>query len=699
MEEDDSILSNGELLIHGIVGDDLDGLTAKNIIQVMDRNGARDADEVTVRINSPGGQVFEGLAIYNYLAGLRARVVVKVDGLAASIASVIAMAGDQIAMPENTMLMVHRAMNIGIGNADDFRKQADDLERIDGQIVSVYARQTGMEPDRVRSLMAEETWMTAGEAVEMGFATEVIDAIEESALKRFDVDAYFRHPPECVRPAAGVAGTALQSSKKRRTAMDEEQDHKNAAPADNSAGAVNQATSAGDGAPAAADQESGAKAERDRVSAIVKRTQVANSKGANLPDDFAQRHIDAGSSVDTVQTEIINNWAAQDVGGGEQRGVNVVPGEDERQKFIEGATNWLIQKSGVANRVSRSEPSANLDPGEFRGLTMLDLARDCLERQGERTRGLGKMDLMGRAFTARNAAQTTGDFGVLLENTLHKVLLAAYRTTPVTWTRFCRTGSVSDFRPQNRYRMGLFSRLDQLTEAGEFRNKTIPDGEKEVLQAATYGNIIGLSRQAMISDDMSAFSTLAVRLGQAATRSVEIDVYNLLTSNSGSGPVMNDGKTLFHADHNNLGTGAAPSVDSFDEARTLMASQIDPAGQDFIDVRPSVWLGPLSLGGQARVVNEARYDPDDADALQKPNQVRNLFDDIVDTPRLTGTPWYAFAAPGDNAALEVGFLDGETSPFLEQEDAWRTDGMEWKVRLDYGVAAIDYRAAVKNPGA
>jgi len=185
-------------------------------------------------------------------------------------------------------------------------------------------------------------------------------------------------------------------------------------------------------------------------------------------------------------------------------------------------------------------------------------------------------------------------------------------------------------------------------------------------------------------------------LGNAAPRTIEADVYALLASN----PVMPDGIALFHADHDNLAaSGAVVSVTSIEAARVAMSKQLDISGNDFLDLSPALWLGPKSFGGQARVVNDAQYDPDTANKLQMPNRVRGLFRDVIDTPRITGTEWYTFADPNEAPVIEVAFLNGDQEPFLESEQGFDVDGMRLKVRLDYGVAAVDFRGGYKNPGA
>jgi hypothetical protein len=129
-----------------------------------------------------------------------------------------------------------------------------------------------------------------------------------------------------------------------------------------------------------------------------------------------------------------------------------------------------------------------------------------------------------------------------------------------------------------------------------------------------------------------------------------------------------------------------------------MATQKDPSGNDFLDLRPALWLGPIGLGGQARVTNDNQYDPDQSSKFQVANKVRGLVGDIVDSPRLSGTAWYLMADPMDEPVFEVAFLDGVQTPYLEQDEPFDVDGIRWKIRLDYGVGAIGWRGIVKNLG-
>lgn len=137
------------------------------------------ADTIHLRLNTPGGAVFDGIAIYNLFKEHAAKVIVHIDGLAASIGSVIAMAGDEIRMAENATLMIHEPWSIVMGGAEDMRKEADLLDKAAGQIVGTYTARTGATQDQVLDWMGSETWFTAAEAKEAGF----VDVVEQNNAK------------------------------------------------------------------------------------------------------------------------------------------------------------------------------------------------------------------------------------------------------------------------------------------------------------------------------------------------------------------------------------------------------------------------------------------------------------------------------------------------------------------------------------
>ena len=197
-----------EVWLYDDIGDGwFGGISAQSFKDELQAVG--NVDQITVYINSAGGSVFEGTSIYNQLVRHPAKVHVEVDGIAASIASLIAMAGDTISIAENAMMMVHKPYGGGFGTADDMRSVADTLDAIEGQLIDTYTARTGLERDEVAAMVAVETWMTAAEAVNLGFADEATAAKQMAAyvdLKKFG----FKNAPKdlpgavyTVKPAEG----------------------------------------------------------------------------------------------------------------------------------------------------------------------------------------------------------------------------------------------------------------------------------------------------------------------------------------------------------------------------------------------------------------------------------------------------------------------------------------------------------------
>lgn len=169
-----------EVYIYDDIGEGwLGGISAKHFADEIKKLGAMNT--INVRINSGGGSVFDGTAMYNTLVRNSARVVVDVDGLAASIASIIAMAGDEIRMASNAFMMIHDPWIVAGGSAEDLRKQADLLDKARDVLIDTYVAQTGQDNDKVSELMHAETWMTADEARELGFIHSISDELDMAA--------------------------------------------------------------------------------------------------------------------------------------------------------------------------------------------------------------------------------------------------------------------------------------------------------------------------------------------------------------------------------------------------------------------------------------------------------------------------------------------------------------------------------------
>jgi ATP-dependent Clp protease, protease subunit len=166
------------------------GVSAKDFrAQLNDITGS-----IVLRINSPGGDVFDGLAIFNSLVAHDGHVRVEITGVAASAASIIAMAGDEIAIAENAFVMIHNAWGVTIGNAEDHDETSDLLGQIDNSLASTYAKRTGQDIRVIKEMMTEETWLDSADAKANGFVTEIIAA--RAANARFNMSVYAKAPPQ-----------------------------------------------------------------------------------------------------------------------------------------------------------------------------------------------------------------------------------------------------------------------------------------------------------------------------------------------------------------------------------------------------------------------------------------------------------------------------------------------------------------------
>lgn len=685
-----------EIFIYGDIGESWfgDTITAAQFTQDL---AALQTDAITIRINSFGGSVTDGIAIHNAIKRHPASVTVCIDGIAASIASLIAMAGDTVEMSENAMLMIHAPWGGVTGNSAALRDFADMLDIWAAAMATSYAAKSGQTTQAIQTLLQDgkDHWYTAQDALADGYINTIIQANPEAAAAKasFNLTRY-RDLPATVQAHRTPEAAASNHPLAQATTTPEPIHMTHPATPRAAAPQAAQLTAATPAAQATPDApDAAAIRAQTLVQDQARRTEIrANfapmARHPGVTDLMAACEANPDISVNAANQRLLNHLGstATPIAGG-----HIVTVEDASDKRRAAMVASMMVRAGVATDTERRDISAN----PYRGRTLLALAEASLQAIGKRTEGMDKRAIVAAAFT-----QSSSDFPVLFETAMHKTLLGAYATAALTWTRWCKRGSVSDFRAHTRYRTGSLGNLRDKNELGEYRNVTIPDGEKSSIAATTKGYIINISREAVINDDLGALTDQSASIGRAAARTIESDVYAVLLSNSGAGPTMTDGQPLFHSSHNNIAaTAAAMSVDSFDAMRVLMAQQKDVSGNDYLDMRPDLLLCPIGYGGTARVINSAEYDVSVTSKFQMPNRVRGLFRDVVDTPRLSGTAYYALASVSESAAIEVAFLDGNDQPYLDMETAFNTDGASYKVRLDYGVAGHDWRGAVKNAGA
>lgn len=182
---------SGEVFLYSPIGEDFfgDGITAEGVIEALD---SLDGKRAIVRINSPGGDVFHGIAIYNALRRYAGGVDIIVDSLCASIASIIALASESRTSTKGSMWMIHRAMTFAWGNQEDIGKTLAMLQKGDKTMSGIYSEATGKTSEEIEQFMSAETWFTAEEAVEFGLATKTDGVAKEKP----QVAAWFKNAPK-----------------------------------------------------------------------------------------------------------------------------------------------------------------------------------------------------------------------------------------------------------------------------------------------------------------------------------------------------------------------------------------------------------------------------------------------------------------------------------------------------------------------
>lgn len=587
---------------------------------------------IELRINSPGGVVSEAAAAFALLKGHAARVEVIIDGVAASAASFLAMAGNKISMAENALLMIHNPWTTATGDAAELRRTADVLDKHAEILLQAYGR-SKLSRAELERLLDAEAWMTAREALAAGFIDEIHTGEAFAACAHKNC---FLNLPERFKPMTTAAQTADNETRAAILAAE-------------------------------------AKRREDIEAKFAKFEQVggmAELKVACLKDTGCTAALAGERILAEMGRDAFSVMGA----------VSIADNHDRASDFVGAVTDAVLAKHGV--RVPNPHPAAR----DVMGMGMLDVARNLLSQRGVNASLMTPSKLI-------KAAMTSSDLPLLLESIAHKSLMTGFESVEAASHRvWTRAGTLTDFRAASRVALSEAPGLDSVPEMAEYTHGSLTDA-REQIQLQTFGKIITLSRQMLINDELGSLARLPVALGQAAARKESDIVYGLLTGN----PAMRDGKTLFHADHGNIGTPGALSVAALGDARKLMRLQRGLAGEAALNIVPAFLIVPAALETTAEQLL-AEIQPN-ATADVVPGWVRSL--QIVVDPRLDAvseTAWYLAAHPDQADTIEVALLDGN-GVTIETEEGFLQDATSFKVRLDVGAAALDWRGLVRNAGA
>jgi hypothetical protein len=335
-------------------------------------------------------------------------------------------------------------------------------------------------------------------------------------------------------------------------------------------------------------------------------------------------------------------------------------------------------------------PKASAQAEHFQHMKVVDIARYCLEARGIRSTGLRPREILERSY----AGNSGSDFPGLLQDTGSRILRQSYGAFQSGITKVFRQTTAPDFRTRYVLALSEAPALLEIKPGGEYKAGSMAE-TKENYTLKKYGRIFGLNWEALVNDDLNAFTDMLAKFGQSASELVASTLATLVNSNPA---LVQDTTAVFHANHNNLaGSGTAIDVTSLGTGVAAMRKQKGISGNIVLGVGPRYLLVPAAKEQLAKQYTSNQFVPSQSASINP------WTPDIVPIvePRLdalSSTIWYLFADPAVLPCFEFAYLEGEDGPMITSRMGWETDGIEIKCRLVLGAGATEFRGAYKNPG-
>jgi hypothetical protein len=444
-------------------------------------------------------------------------------------------------------------------------------------------------------------------------------------------------------------------------------------------------------------RQAGMQAERQRSADIRTAVQAARSTLGTDADDLATRLIDAGVSVDEARKQIIDALAAKSAATAVRGGAEVRTVHDEQDSLRTRMSDALVLRT---NPNAKDFAGTKVDAEgarNFRGMDMMDMARRSIAAAGGNADGLSRREIAMAALNldadARRSAgmHGTSDFPHILGSTINRSLRAAYEQAPRTFTGWARQSSNKDFREKSLMQLSGMSQFKKINEGGEYKLATFSDSV-EKYSLSKYGAIIAVTWEAIMNDDLSAFSRIPMMIAEEAAALEGDLVYAALLGN----PTMGDGIALFHANHKNLaGTAGAINDVTLGAGRAAMRKQAGANGR-VLNLAPEILIVGPDKEAEALKYTSANF------VAAKSVDINPAFNTslsvIVDN-RVTGNQWFLASTPARVDTVEYAYLEGENGLFTTRREGFEVDGVEIKARHVFAAKAIDHRGLYRNPGA
>lgn len=424
------------------------------------------------------------------------------------------------------------------------------------------------------------------------------------------------------------------------------------------------------------------RSEPELTNTITREQRIANNieiraiaSRAGLGAVWADKHIDEETDIAAVRTAALAEMADRSSTAATVRSVHNEHTRDNPEVRIKAIGEAMFARTAAGHTPSDLAR-------EFANHTVRDIALDCLQRSGIQVTGLSTSDIIERGL------MTTSDFPAIFQDTANRAVRAAYEAAPSGIRQLAKPSTAKDFRAKTSVGLANNFKLEKVNQHGEFKRGSFV-ASSESYSIDTFGKIVGLTRQMLINDDIGIFGDEAGRLGQAAAAFEADFLYNKIAAN----PLMADGKNVFSAEHNNLATAAPLSVASLSASRIKLRGQTD-AGANLIAITPKyLVVGPVLETTAEQVLTETA-----AATVDTVNPFAGKLTLVVE-PRMTGNQWYLAADPAQVVSLEYSFLAGQPGPVVTSQLGFSIDGVEYKIREDFGAGWLDFRGWVKNAGA
>jgi phage head maturation protease len=414
-----------------------------------------------------------------------------------------------------------------------------------------------------------------------------------------------------------------------------------------------------------------------RADTVRERTRISDirhlARSAQMDESEIDDAIDGGTSVEDFRNRAFDKMIER------QNQSPTFPHRAMDEEY--GLSRRAAMADALMTRVNPAHKPADASR-EFCGLSLIEIAREVIQAGGTNTRG------MSRGEVAERALHTTSDFPLILGQMGQAVLQQAYEGEPSGIKSVARAATIDDFRPKRSIRVSDWPDLKKVNEHGEFTRGTIYESE-ESYQLSTYGRVIGFTRQLLINDSLGALTEPAKRFGKAAATLESKILAGILVAN----PQMSDGKSLFHANHQNILAAAPLDVASLGVARTTMRKQVDEKGEP-AGLRAKYLVVPPEL----EIVAERLLTQVAATKTGDVNPLAGSLELVVDDRLVDPKVWYVAADPNSVEGLEYAYLTGEPGPQFSERIGFDVDGVEYRCRIDFGAGFLGWRGWYRNPG-